>query len=420
MTEAAPIRVTHLVGSPQDTGAGRGAYRLHCSLEELGVASHFVMRGGQAPTKSVTSLHGQPWRRVALALGGLIDSLPLRFYSKRRPGFFSTAIAGIPIGSLLTGRDADIVHLHWMGDGFLSVGQVAAMRRPLVWTMRDMWPFTGGCHYTVGCERYFDGCGQCPILGSEHTADLSRFNAWRKMGFRKERIRLVAISSWLAECAARSAVFRDWPITVIPNSVDTRLYRPIDKYIARRVLGLQEDAVIVAFGAVSVGDVRKGAAYLADAMRKLQGTKVQYLVFGKGGSHLRALVGDLEGRIHFLGSLQDDISLMLAYAAADTFVAPSTQEAFGKTIIEAMACGRPVVAFDATGPKDIIAHGSDGYLAKLFDAEDLVQGILWVVDPVRNTSLGNAARDKACLHYDDVIIAKRYLTLYEDILNKPA
>jgi glycosyltransferase involved in cell wall biosynthesis len=282
-----------------------------------------------------------------------------------------------------------------------------------------MWPLTGGCHYSGGCERFLSGCGACPQIGSSKTADLSsrqwnrKYRAWRHLN-----ITFVALSRWMANYARKSPLALDKPVSVIPNGIDTRTFRPMDKLEARRMWCLPRDRKIVMFGALfGTQDPRKDFGHLSEAYRILaaQGATNDMLgvVFGADqGPRL-----DID--VRYVGHIRKRDELAALYACADVMVVPSLEENFGKTTLEAMACGIPTVAFANTGQLDIIDHRVNGYLAEDRSAEDLARGILWCLDPDQQAGpLGRNARARVQQNYDIGRIAKEYVALYAQLLRK--
>lgn len=286
--------------------------------------------------------------------------------------------------------------------------------KPIVWTMRDMWPLTGGCHYAMDCRRYTLGCGQCPQLQSTRRRDLSRLIAWYKKRMIPRDIAVVGISDWLTDCARASRVFEGCAVQTIGNNIDTRTFFPVDRRQARKALGLDTDKRIVLLGAQNVTDFYKGFDLLVEALEKIDRHDLHLCSFGRTSAECLAKVGADHTS---LGFLHDNISLRLAYSAADVFVAPSRMDAFGKTIAEAMACGTPVVCFDATGPRDIVEHKVSGYKARPFDPSDLTDGIRWVLDrpPEDFATLCASARQRVEACFDSRGIATQYIEVYEKI-----
>ncbi len=407
--------VLHLSTSDLDGGAARAAYRLHQGLRERGTNSRLLVRAKASLDSDVLVD-----KSGLTKLGPPLNSVPLRRYRHRTRAMFSPQCFPDAIAPRVKQLNPDIVHLHWVCNGFLQIETLAKLNKPLVWTVHDLWPLTGGCHYPQDCDRYQKSCGKCPQLASQQDRDLSR-QVWRRKAkaWRALDLTLVAPSQWVADCALASSLFQTARIEVIPHGLDLKQFRPIEKTVARDLLHLPTERQIILFGASSgvTDDPRKGFQFLKTALQQL-GTsewcdRLMIIIFGI--SEPQPLL-DLGIPTHYLGRLSDDLTLALAYSSADVMVVPSMQETFGQTASEALACGTPVVAFQATGLKDVLAHKKDGYLAQPFDVEDLTRGIQWVLeDGDRHRNLQIAARDKAKTEFSLELQAQRHIALYKKI-----
>ena len=396
-------------------GAARSAYRLHASLRELGVDSRMVVNRKESGDPDVYGPRTEVDKLVAAAVRRA-DRIPLQWPGARPETTWS--VEWLPNGTLrrIRALRPDVVHLHWIGQGFVPIPALSRIRSALVWTLHDMWPFTGGCHYDGGCGRYQERCGSCPQLASKRTLDLSavtwraKRHYWSDIG-----IVIVAPSRWLADCARASSLFGGKRIEIIPYGVDLDCYRPVQKAIARNALGLRQDVLLVAIAGTD--DPRKGMRHVLAALEQLEaqcGTAVHLAAFGETDPSLGRR---LPVPTHYLGSLHDDVSLKLMYSAADVFVQPSQQDNLANTVLEALACGTPCVAFSTGGMPDLIDHKETGYLARPFETSDLAQGISWVLgEPQRRITLGANARAKAEREFAAVLQARRYERLYHDLL----
>lgn len=417
------MKILHLNTTDTLGGAARGAYWLHQALARQGIDTSMLVNRKYGDSDSVVALE-EPFSKLARWMRAELDQLPLRFYRPTGESYWTVGWFPHHIEQAVERLDPDIVHLHWTGGGFLSVESLARLNRPLVWTLRDMWAFTGGCHYTAGCERYKEACGHCPQLRSTRANDLSRWT-WRrkKKGWEDLDLWLVPISTWLARCGRSSELFHDKPMEVIPNGVDATRFSPLGRDEARQAWGFAPDRAYILYGAFeAANDPRKGMPQMAAALREIAaqgwGERAEVAVFG---GPTEADMPDLGMKARFLGPIGDDRKLASLYSAADVMVVPSLQEAFGKTVIEAMACGTGVVAFDSGGPVDIIEHGRTGYLAKSFDPEDLARGIIWCLEKTgRAADLGARAREAVEAQFDIAVVARRYRNLYERILEHAA
>ena len=398
-------------------GADRAARRLQLGLLAAGIEVKFLVqfKSGHEPEVLCSASPLQILlRRLKLYLG----TVPVRFYSHQPVNNFTPAWLPDRLPAQVAAIAPDLLHLHWLGAGFCRIESVARFHSPLLWTLHDSWPFTGGCHLPGSCQKYQQACGACPVLGSRREEDLSRSTWQRKeRAWRDLPLTVVAPSRWLADCARSSSLLRDVRVEVIPNGIDTAVFRPLEKGAARLLLGLPQDRPCVLFGAVNpLSDPNKGWALLQGALRIVKESRPDVLtvVFGSAAPAEAPETG-LE--TIYLGRLGDDAALIAAYSAADVFVAPSLQESFCQTVLEAMACATPAVAFAATGLLDLIEHQRTGYLAQPYDVSDLARGILWVIaEEERHPELSAQARKKAEGDFAIAVVARQYVELYDDIL----
>lgn len=409
------MKVLHIVAGDLSGGAARGAYWLHSGLIELGIDSKvFTNSKITLGDDSVVTTMNSKKDKALNMMRNQLDNLVLFLYPKRKPIIFSTGVFGVDFTKTKEYKEADIIHLHWINGGFVNIKHLAKVNKPIVWTMRDMWPMTGGCHYSMECEKYTTGCGNCGQLQSNSSYDLSRFVLNRKNKYLPKTMKLVGISHWLSEKAKESELFKEFDVQTISNNIDTSEFFPIDKKVARDNLGIKTQKKIVLVGSTGLKDFYKGFVKFQEAVKGLDKNKYFLCFFGDLDKNVAAGLGF---EYKSFGYLYDNISLRLAYSSADVFVAPSLMDAFGKTLAESMACGTPGVCFDATGPKDIVTHKVDGYKAKPFESKDLACGIEWVLNAPNYDELCTNAIEKVLREFDSVVVAGKYVELYEGILN---
>lgn len=401
-------------------GASRAAYRLHQGLQGIGVTSQMLVQNKLSDDRSVIGPTTELGKKLT-NFRETFEFLPVKFYKQRDNNTFWPQWVPDKIKAKVDKIQPDIINLHWISRGYMQIESLAKLDKPLVWTFHDMWPFTGGCHYSQECDRYTKSCGACPQLQSNSNWDLSRWVWQRKAKAWKElKLTIVTPSSWLAKCASASSLFKDVRVEVIPNGIDTEKYRPINQSTARELLKLPQNKQLLLFGAMgATSDRRKGFHMLESALQSLSKSqwqdKIDLIVIGSSGSQRKT---DLGFETHYLGQLNDDISLTLAYAAADVFVAPSIQDNLPNTVMEAIACGTPCVAFNIGGMPDMIEHQKNGYLAQPYEIEDLAKGIAWVLEnPERHQKLSHRARSKAEQEFTQEIQARRYLSVFTDMLS---
>jgi glycosyltransferase involved in cell wall biosynthesis len=289
----------------------------------------------------------------------------------------------------------------------------------LVWTLHDMNPFTGGCHYSAGCTRYAESCGCCPILGSHRAHDLSsRILRMKRGGVRRRARRggstaIVAPSRWMRDRALQSSVFAGLPVHHIPNPIDPRELRPVGRTIARRALGLPADRPVIVFVAHRVDDERKGAAHLRRALAQLGDLRPVALTVGEPPCHLAVETVNL-------GAVSSPRLLGLAYSAADVFVTPALEDNYPNTVLEAMVCSRPVVAFAVGGLPEMIDHGSTGLLVRPGDTEALAEALRRLLgSPQEATEMGVAAERRVRQSSAPRVVGEAYRRLYEAVQQSP-
>ena len=412
------MRVLHLSTSDDRGGAARAAFRIHQGVQRIGLDSRMLVQFKRSSDRTVVG----PATRLGKGIAGLrpsLDSLLTQLYRHRQETLFSPALLPDRLSSKVAVLNADVIHLHWMGHGFLRIETLKRFQKPLIWTLHDMWAFTGGCHIDNGCGRYKASCGMCPMLASSKERDLSRW-VWQRKHKAWQRLNLTVVtpSRWLADCARASALFKDVRVDVIPHGLDLARFKPSNQRVARDLFSLPQDKKLILWGSASgIGDRLKGFHFLEHGLRGLAesgwGSRSELVVFGASEpiDPPQLLV-----KVRWLGRLHDDVSLALLYAAGDVLVVPSPQEAFGQVASEAMACGLPVVAFGATGLLDIVEHRQNGYLAEAFAPESLARGIAWVLeDAERWQSLSRRARQKAETEFALSLMAERYAHLYREI-----
>lgn len=381
------------------------ALRLHRGLLEAGVDSIFLT--GE-PGPDVRVLARMPVRRW----------FAKSVEREEAVRHFSANLERTRLAEQVRNYRADVVHLHWVGDGFAPVDALPEFGARVVWTHHDLWAATGGCHYADGCRRFLDRCGSCPAL-AEHRrgeGDMSR-KVWNEKARRWANWFpvLVTPSQWLAGEVRASSLFRERDVKVVPYGLDLHAFRLLDRAAARQVLGLPADRFLVLFGAVAATtDPRKGFAQLCAALEELPESVrsgALAVIFGA------AKVPRLPLEAVSLGRLGDDISLSLAYAAADVVVVPSLEDNLPNIVLEAMACGRAVVAFGAGGIPEAVEDGVTGLLVPTGDAKALSGALAEVAgDRGRRAEMELAARSRAEALYSLDRQAQDYRAIYAKLI----
>ena len=430
--------VLQLNASSSDGGAARAAIRVHRAFQSHGLhhqwSSEFRAISGEVSTPEVTVGSPQGQSRLWRHLRPRLRQWRKRAWVTTNPALHSLAWPDTGLGQELIQAHRlglfHILNLHWLGDSALSVEEIGRLRFPVVWTLHDQWAFSGAEHYApldqsvpqvMNGGRYAGGYTTSNCPSSEVGCDLNRWTWTRKCRSWINPMTLICPSAWMASCVRQSALMADWPCHVIPNPLDPQQWFPLNPDLARTALGLPLNIPLVLFGAMGgTQDPRKGADLLAQALHRFAAQcahreAVPHLViFGRASADT---THDFGLPVHHLGHLHDDVSLRLAYSAADVMVVPSRLDNLPNTATEAMACGTPVVAFRAGGMEDIVNDGVNGRLAEAFDPQALAYCIADVLDPQHQQSMGSHARKQALSLWHPERIAAAYAAVYDEALS---
>lgn len=420
------MRVLIINTSERTGGAAVAASRLLESLKNNGIKAKMLVRDKQTERISVVSLKSswlQAWKFV---WERMVIWSANRF---RRNHLFDVDIAntGTDITSLPEFHQADVIHLHWINQGMLSLKDLRKIflsGKPVVWTMHDMWPCTGICHYAYECTKYKQECHHCPFLYKGGSSKDLSYRTFRKKEelFKEAEIQIVTVSHWLAGEVRQSTLLKDKPITVIPNTLSLSAFKMLDKEECRKKLSLPGKHLIL-FGAARLDAPIKGIHILLEAIRHLI-TRHQFapeelhLVLFGAAKHPEQLFPQIPVTYSNLGLVKDSSILSQLYSAADVTVSASLYETFGQTLIEAQACGCLPVSFGNSGQADIIRHKENGYLADYLSAESLAEGIRWALTQGAAEISRDSLRANVAKKYSGEVVAKQYIQLYQKMMEK--
>lgn len=397
------MKIVILNTSERTGGAAVAAGRLSKALKQAGIQVDKLVR-----EDTWLNRFRFYWERLIIFLCNHLN----------RKNLFAVSIANT--GTDLSGhpliKGADIIHLHWINQGFLSlrnIEELVKLNKPIVWTMHDMWPCTGICHHARDCEKFQTGCGACFFLKSEGK-DLSTSVFDKKLSLYKDaNITFVGCSRWLSDRARKSYLLQGKTVLSIPNPINMEVYHPMDQNVPRGLLGLPSGKKLLLFGALNVTDKRKGIDFLIEALRKLEKQDVELVVFGQVKDDIRGL---FPVPIHSMGYLSDESKIVALYNAVDMFITSSLEENLPNTIMESMACGTPCVGFATGGIPEMIDHRVNGYVANYKDADDLASGIRWVLEHEDRQALSDACVKKVRDNYTEEVVARQYIALYKKLL----
>ena len=426
--------VNHLTTAIQGGGA-TATRRLHDALRASGVDSRLWCRRLDATVADDPSYDVACWQARPRDPATLLRQLLAPARRVWRRWRLKSALAGRPANSsafslpripLPTPIDPSV-----MGDGVLHLHGIANLvdypslfasipeDLPVVWTLHDMFPFTGGCHYAGGCDAYLTQCRNCPQLGTPADKDLANVSFHvKRRALRRKNLHVVAPSKWMTREAKRSRLFANVRgIHGIPYALDTEAYRPYDKLQARRQWNISADDIVIAFGADWMEAPRKGLHDFVEALKRLDNRdRLQVVLFGKGSAPRPAT--ELP-RLRHVGYVTDTALQAQLYSAADVFVVPSLEDNLPLTGLEAMACGTPVVGFASGGVPDFVRPQQTGLLAEAGNPGDLARQINWLVQhPQDGRRMGHNAREVIEREFAQEIQVAKYTDLYRQLLDE--
>ena len=426
------IKVLSVNTSDTKGGAARAAYRIHQGVQTLEVNSRMFVKDKCQDDTFVISLDEYIPKNVVFKVfdwvcqkvKNKIQHFKWGKYPNRSKLYLSDT-RGTNIFGSFNKLDYDVLHLHWINQRFIKLSDLAKVNRPIVWTLHDSWPFCGVCHYFFDCEKYKTGCKKCQYLNNRNIENDLSTQVWNEKlnAYKNLDLHIVTPSKWLGDCAKESALFSQFPVSVIPNCLDTNAFRLLEeseispkwaKFSEKRL-----EKTFVLYGAVNAAtDKIKGFANLLSALQILekQGkANFELIVFGANESDLKI---DVNIPIHYVGYVSDTNELVSLYNIASVMVVPSLTENLSCAIMESLSCETPVCAFSIGGNADMIDHKKNGYLAKKQDNEDLANGIIWCLENNKENELSKNARKKVLDNYTPEIVSKQYKELYESLLTK--
>lgn len=417
------MKVLHINKSDVVGGASIAASRIVDSLRNIDIDASLLVAKKGGDNSWVYPVVTSRFDNFKLGFNFLYDILSFIPYEKNKKGRFAFSLAkrGFNLSENKLVKEADIIHLHWFNQGFLSIKgleQILSLGKPVVWTLHDMWAFTGGCHYSGGCTNYQNSCGQCPMLLEPRDTDLSNAQHLKKrVVYDNANISFVTCSNWLQQSAESASLVKNHTVRTIHNPIDTSIFKPISRIDARRKLGLPLHKKLILFGAANVADPRKGMKLLIHALKDLEQKEykddIELVLFGK-------MYDNLEEELPFPATLLNYVKktekLVNLYNAADMFVLPSLEDNLPNTVVESMACGTPVVAFRIGGVPEMVPHGTGGYLASLGDAHGLSSGIDYLFSHSESVDFRENARERVLEKFEPLQIAEQYAELYHSLL----
>ncbi len=421
------LKVVHLNTYDGNGGAGRACIRLNRALLSQNIDSKVIVHYKFGKNPQIGDFNTNLLAKAYTAGTIILERIWAKRYLKALRTPFSFSFFGRSVIHHPDVKNADIIHLHWVNHGFLNpshIAEIARLNKPVVWTFHDSNAFTGGCHVRYSCDHFHYECGNCPLLKNSGPNDYSHL-IWKQKhkAYAKLKFTVVAPSAWMKGSVLQSSLVKNKEVRQIPNTLETTVFKPSDKKTAKEQAGFAADKFIFLTGFMpSRKDSHKGTGYLTESLELLKkrlglvADNVELVVFGNRGTD------DLPNfpfKASFLGTVNDDEQLARYYAAADAFLIPSLEDNLPYTVMESLACGTPVIAFNTGGIPDMVKHLHSGYLAAYRSAESFTDGMEWIINHLDKGKLQRQARQTVMDNFSEEIISKKHIDLYQQLLKRP-
>lgn len=404
------MKVLHISASDNKGGAAKAALRNCEAQRSLGIDAHMYVLN---KTTDLFFVHGiaSGRRKFFFTLKNIIAQKILDYFKHKNAGYSSLNFFNSPLLKIINKSDADIVNLHWTGDEIISVADIAKIKKPIVWTLHDMWAFGGTEHYPENNDH------ENGYSSKQKGFDINKWNWLRKnKAWKKIKFNIIAPCEWMYVSVKESILFKSQNVYKIQYPLNLQVFKPADQKMARKILNLPLDKKLILFGAEGGDkDLRKGFDLLEKALIELSKgydlNIAELVIFGMSAPQIPV---QSNFKVNYAGLIHDESTLALLYSSADVMVVPSRMDNLPQTAIESIACGTPVVAFDIGGLPDIIEHKVTGYLAIPKNEKDLSTGIYWILS--QNTCFRKACRDAAIQKYNYKTVVEQYIKVYNKAL----
>lgn len=422
-----------LVNSYDVGGAAKACIRLHDGILDEGISSKILFKNKNNDIKFSEKFDFELKKRnkavkfkyffkrvlIFLKILKIKESKENVYLNARRSEleFFSYPYSNFDITTSKLYKEADIINLHWVANFLDYESFFKKNKKPVVWTLHDMNPFTGGEHFTelsLGMDDL--GLPKQRII-TKNESKIFKENIEIKLRALKNvaNLHIVVLCNWMKSEVEKSELFKNYKTHLIPNGVDTKIFKFRDKNFSREVLNIPLNKKVILFVADSIDNYRKGFLFLEKALNEFKTDDVILCAIGKNNDLLNK-----HNNIIKLGHINDERLMSMAYSAADVFVIPSLMDNLPNTILESVLCGTPVIGFPVGGIVDVVENGINGLITKEISVNSLVETIKLFFN-TSNTYKKEIIINKAVKKYSQKVQSESYINLFERIysdLNK--
>ena len=408
------MKILHISHNDGIGGAGKACSRLNQAIKNAGLKSEILVRNKVSTDMDVFQPGGR-MSKVTNPIRTIIGNALSNIFKKNDINYKSGNWLPSDWSNLINKNDAEIINLHWIAGETINFKDLKKIKKKIVWTLHDMWAFTGLSHLDEieNCPEWQNGYAKLSAVSKIFNPD---YCVWRRKMIASKNIdHVVAPSQWMGSLAKKSHSFKNKIIHVVPNPINLKIYKKFDKIFCRKFLNLSDDIFIILCGAANIADQNKGFDLLQASLHELFKNNphypIQVITFGHGFEAVK-----LPYPIINCGYISDDYRMSMLYNAADLMVVPSRMENLPQTATEAISCGCPVVGFKTSGLLDAVKHLETGYLAQPFDILDLAHGIeLQYRDKELREKLSGQGVDFAHKNWSFPVVAEKYIQIYREI-----
>jgi glycosyltransferase involved in cell wall biosynthesis len=410
------MTILHINYSDSQGGAFIAARRLVIAQRNNGIDAKLFVINKKTNYSFVYS--ASLFRRFFIAIYNKISVLFLKFFNgSTNKVLHSLNIFSCGLYKEINRIDCDIINLHWINNEMLSINDITKLNKPIVWTLHDSWAFCGAEHYQNGMDddSYIKSYFPNPYKG----ININRFIYRKKIYFLGERkFIFIGPSRWETESLKKSLIFEKKYFYTIPNCLDLNIFKKMNKFELRDKFNLKRNKKYILYGAAGGFSNLKGSDLVLDILHeyiyKYEIKNVELLIFGSSKCNY---FSSINLPIHYLGIIDDELTMSFIYNIADVILIPSRMDNLPQTATESSACGLPVVCFNVGGLIDIVSHKETGYIAKRFDIDDFAYGINWILNISNYESLSVKSVEKAVLNYKESICVSLYQNIYNKLIH---
>ena len=405
------IKILHINYNDDSGGAAIAVQRIHEAQKIVGINSRILVAEKFSNDKDIigpsSTLEEIKWK-IFKSFNRKIESL------QKIKRYDSNSFNILPNNFIkkLNKVDCDIINLHWIGNNLISIKSLSKIKKPIVWTLHDMWAYTGSEHYTQ-TKRFIEGYEKSNKPKDLKGFDIEKYCWELKKKYYPKQMLIIPTSKWQFENTKKSYLLKNHETRKIKLPLDFDFWKPFNKKLARELLNIPHDKKVLLIGSQNLGHIRKGFYLIDKIFKNIKNKNIMILSFGSNNNSLKNMSSTKNISLKEIKPNTSD--LKIAYSASDLFIAPSIQESFGQTVLEAASCCLPSICFENNGFSEIIDHKINGYLAKENDLIDYSNGIDWCLENIKREQMEiNISKLKDKFSYQK--IGNEYKSIYEKLL----